>query len=45
MLRPNFQVIDELPEKNYLKYISLYRMDDMVCVLLLEKEAKKLEYI
>lgn len=30
MLRPNFQQIDEEPEKNYLKYVGFYRMDDMV---------------
>lgn len=30
MLRPNFQQIEEETEKNYLKYVGLYRMDDMV---------------
>lgn len=30
MFRPNFQQIEEEPEKNYLKYVGLYRMDDMV---------------
>lgn len=30
MLRPNFQQIEDEPEKNYLKYVGLYRMEDMV---------------
>lgn len=30
MSRPNFQQIEDEPEKNYLKYVGLYRMDDMV---------------
>lgn len=30
MSRPNFQQIENEPEKNYLKYVGLYRMDNMV---------------
>lgn len=30
MNRPNFQMIDDLPEKNYMRFVSMYRLDDMV---------------
>lgn len=30
MQRPNFQMIDDLPEKNYMRYVSQYKLDDMV---------------
>lgn len=30
MQRPNFQMIDELPEKNYMRFVSQYKLDDMV---------------
>lgn len=30
MNRPNFQQIEDSPEKNYMRYVSLYRLDDLV---------------
>lgn len=30
MQRPNFQMIEDLPEKNYMRYVSQYKLDDMV---------------
>lgn len=30
MQRPNFQLIDDQPEKNYMRYVSQYKLDDMV---------------
>lgn len=30
MNRPNFQMIEDSPEKNYMRYVSLYRLDDLV---------------
>ena len=30
MQRPNFQMIEELPEKNYMRFVSQYKLDDMV---------------
>lgn len=34
MQRPNFQMIEELPEKNYMRFISQYKLDDMVTGLI-----------
>lgn len=30
MQRPNFQMIEDLPEKNYMRFVSQYKLDDMV---------------
>lgn len=30
MQRPNFQMIEDSPEKNYMRYVSQYKLDDMV---------------
>lgn len=30
MQRPNFQLIDDQPEKNYMRYVSQYKLDDLV---------------
>lgn len=30
MQRPNFQLIEDQPEKNYMRYVSQYKLDDMV---------------
>lgn len=34
MLRPNFQMIEDQPEKNYMRYVSQYKLDDMVIELI-----------
>lgn len=30
MQRPNFQFIEDQPEKNYMRFVSQYKLDDMV---------------
>lgn len=30
MQRPNFQLIEDQPEKNYMRFVSQYKLDDMV---------------
>lgn len=32
MQRPNFQMIEDQPEKNYMRYVSQYKLDDMVTI-------------
>lgn len=33
MQRPNFQMIEDLPEKNYMRFVSQYKLDDMVSLI------------
>lgn len=39
MQRPNFQMIEDLPEKNYMRYVSQYKLDDMVTYIYVQFEA------
>lgn len=34
MQRPNFQMIEDQPEKNYMRFVSQYKLDDMVIELI-----------
>lgn len=33
MNRPNFQQIEDSPEKNYMRYVGMYRLEDLVTSL------------